>query len=81
MVILHIIGLQINTQQNLWNSNGKKRYYPKGVYEQAGKYISMIRVNKKQMYLGRFKSVKEASMAYIEASKKFHGKYSIYNRQ
>lgn len=49
----------------------------KGAYydKRKGSYYSRITINGKDIYLGTFKTAKEAAEAYAEASRKYHGKY------
>jgi hypothetical protein len=70
--------------QNLWNA-GIRRHNKsgfKGVYFAAPrtpnslpKYRSVIYVNKKKISLGSFLTAEEASEAYVEAGKKYHGEF------
>jgi hypothetical protein len=46
---------------------------------QNKKWEANIRINKKQLYLGKFTDIKDAVRAYNEAAKKYHGKYACLN--
>lgn len=50
----------------------------KGVFKtkQPGKWRSQIKVNGKQIYLGRFVSKKQAYSKYLEASKEYFGEFA-----
>ncbi len=69
-----------NTSENQWNTDKKSHNTSgyKGVSFLKGKYTSRITVNKKFIWLGRFEKAEDAAKAYIEASKKHHGKFSIF---
>ena len=66
--------------ENLWNSgkskNNKSGY--KGVCwsKVIKKWRVQIMINGKLIYLGVFKNIKDAAMAYKEASLKYHGKFA-----
>jgi HNH endonuclease len=47
----------------------------KGVSFTSGKYRAKIKVNNKQIHIGSFNSMHEASQAYASASKKYHGEF------
>lgn len=44
-----------------------------------GKWLAKIRLNHKQINLGRFKTEKEAAMVYNEAALKYHGEFARLN--
>lgn len=79
--------LRLTTQsRNLGNSvkrnlpisgyRGVQRAHQKGEFWDA-----IIRVDgKRRVYLGTFSDPKKASEAYIEAHRKLHGEFSVYNR-
>lgn len=48
----------------------------KGVFPKDGKWIARIGVDGKSIELGRFDSAEQASSAYAEASKIYHGDYA-----
>lgn len=60
---------EVTCQQNQFNRNSKGYYLDK----KTGKYDSMIFVNGKSLYLGRYETAQEAKKAYLEAKYKFHG--------
>jgi calcineurin-like phosphoesterase family protein len=41
----------------------------------VNKYVAMINVNKKRVYLGRYPTAEEASKAYEKASKELRGEF------
>jgi hypothetical protein len=55
----------------------------KGVYlnkrVKIKKWMSMIQANGKSIYLGYFKTKKEAALAYNKAASKYHGRYANFN--
>lgn len=61
------------------NRNTKTRKHNKlgvkGVRQSNSKYSARIRVNKKEIHLGTFKTVTEAYQAYCEAGRKYHGEF------
>ena len=60
-----------NTQNHLKKRNGSG--LPCGVRKLSyGSFHTRITVNKKVIYLGTFKTIEEASNAYVKAKKKFH---------
>lgn len=59
----------VTCQQNDWNRKNTKGYcWHKG----AGKYQAQINLNGKIIYLGLFKTTKEAHNAYLEAKENYH---------
>lgn len=56
-------------QQNQWNRKTAKGYC---WHEQRGKYLSSIRLNSKNIYLGLFNTKQEARQAYLDAKEKYH---------
>lgn len=59
----------VTGQQNQWNLKNVKGY---SWHNQAKKWESYIRVNKKRIYLGLFSKEQEAHQAYLDAKKKYH---------
>lgn len=77
--------------ENTWNNRNKKvgKTGLAGVYESdtshkkmgwklKKKYAARIEVNKKQIWLGRYKTAEEAHRVYVDACKKYRGEYSVY---
>jgi hypothetical protein len=59
---------KVTQSQNQWNIHKDVKGY-----SQAGnKYVSRIRVNGKNIKLGRFDTEKEAKQAYLDAKEKYH---------
>ncbi len=48
------------------------------VFKQNGKFRAYITVNNKQIHLGYYNDKEKAHLAYIEASKKYHGEYGRF---
>lgn len=75
--------LRIATRtQNMWNrkTNENNKVGLKGVTwrQDCHKYQAQIKVNKKNVFLGRFTTAIEAHKAYVEASRKYFGQFSYY---
>lgn len=51
----------------------------KGVFKHQGKFVAAIRINNKKIYIGIYSTVDEASKAYDEAAKKYHGEFARLN--
>lgn len=66
--------------QNQWNTGTRKDNSSghKGVHldRSSGKFMALIRVNGKRMYLGLFGEIEKAVRAYEEASTKLHGNFA-----
>jgi len=62
---------QFNRSKEITNTTGYK-----GVYNDRGAYVAQIYKYNKKYYLGRYKTVKEASEAYEAAAKRMHGKFA-----
>jgi hypothetical protein len=58
------------------NSSGYKGVY---WYKPRNRWRSMIKINKKQITLGNFKTKQEAAIAYNEAAIKYHGEFASLN--
>jgi hypothetical protein len=58
----------VNNQKNLFNTSAKGYYH----HKKANKWVSMICVDYKQLYLGIYDTEEEARQVYIEAKKKYH---------
>lgn len=57
----------------------------KGVFDYSylckrNPWAAKIRVNTKEIYLGLFKTEKEAALAYNRAAKKHHGEFAYLNK-
>jgi len=69
------------SSQNLSNrgklKNNAGNY--KGVTRHRFGYVSQIRVNRKQIHIGTFKTEEEAAEAYNQAAIKHHGEYAKLN--
>lgn len=70
--------------ENAWNSkipknntSGYKSIYKSG--NSSGGWVASIMINKKQIYLGYFKTKKEAAIAYYNASIKYHKEFLAPN--
>jgi hypothetical protein len=60
----------VTNQQNQWNRRKAVGYYS---INKSTKFMSKIRLNCKNIYLGTFDTAKEARAAYLEAKNKYHG--------
>jgi hypothetical protein len=57
----------INHQQNCFNKDSRGYYWDKG----RNKWKSQIKLNGKEIHLGRFNTEEEAKASYLEAKKKY----------
>ena len=62
---------QANTKARNTNRTGVK-----GVSLRSYGYIARFRFNKKEIHLGTYKTIEEASLAYEQATKKYFGEFA-----
>ncbi len=79
------INLRLCTKsQNMRNQriskNNTSGYKGVSWNKRAKKWVSYIRFNSKQYFLGNFKNIKKAARAYNVASKKYHKEFSNLNK-
>lgn len=65
-------------QHNTPKRRGKSKY--KGVHFSNNRFYATIRNKKKYIYIGCFKTEKEAVIAYNEAAKKYHKEFAVLNK-
>lgn len=67
--------------QNSYNlrASSRNRTGFKGVHHHTGRFVAAIKVNKKKIYLGRFKTPEEAARVYNAAALKYHGEFARFN--
>jgi len=63
-----------NNKERINNSSGSK-----GIHWRNGKWYARIMVDSKSIHLGCFSNKDEATHAYSEAVKKYHGEYTRIN--
>jgi len=61
-----------NLREASCKMNNHNRKNPKGFYKRPSGYVSTIRLDGKPIYLGFFKTEKEARDAYLDGKKKYH---------
>lgn len=61
-----------NGQNYKMPSHNRSGYMGVHFLKAANRWVATIKVNRQQMYLGRFKTAEDASKAYLEAKAKFH---------
>jgi hypothetical protein len=74
---------QCTRAQNMMNERPRREGQYKGVHKRDRKksesWRSMIRVKKKLVHLGTFRSSKDAARAYDQAAKKYFGHFACLN--
>jgi len=80
-----LCNLRIATHsQNLWNmgrhkTRNKSGYKGVCLDKRRGTWKAEISKNRKRVYLGDFKTKKEAALAWNKAAQKLHGKFAFLN--
>ena len=74
---------KVTMSQNIMNSrlnkNSSSQYKGVSWDKSTNKWLAQIRINNKQIHLGRFKSETDAAIAYNEKAKELFGEYSYLN--
>ena len=74
----------VTKSQNMMNRgkqiNNKSGYMGVCWHKQHGRWRAYIKVNKKQISLGLYDTLKEAAKAYNEGAKKYHREYAYLNK-
>lgn len=68
-----------NSRNRGANKNNTSGYKGVRFRKEYGTYFATITVNRKEIYLGSFKTGKEAATAYNEAAIKYHDKFANLN--
>ena len=68
-----------NNAANMQVNRTKDSGLPKGVYRERGEFKSQIRVRGIDIYIGHFKTIEEASVAYIKTASALFGEHSYDN--
>jgi hypothetical protein len=65
---------------NCQNSRGRGRYLKGTKFDpRCGSWLARIHVNKREIHLGSFRTEAEAHAAYVEAAKKYHGEFAVFD--
>lgn len=64
-----------NQSLNSVNRRTTQSKYLRGVYKDGNCWFSKIKINKKNVYLGSFKTEQEAHNAFMNVAKKIHGEW------
>ncbi len=68
-----------NNAANMQVNRTKESGLPKGVYRERGEFKAQIRVRGVDIYIGHFKTIEEASVAYIKTASAVFGEHSFEN--
>ena len=74
---LRICNQSLNCANRLKSLGMSSKY--KGVHLNRGKWVAMIKVNQKGMYIGRFCIEEDAARAYDKEAIKYFGEFAILN--